>query len=614
MDIVTLDFETYYDKEYSLSKMTTEEYIRDDRFEIIGLAVKKNDKPTRWIQGEELTTRFLSHVDLSSCAILCHNTAFDGAILGWRFGVKPKLWLDTMCMARALHGTEKSVSLKAVAERYGVGAKGDEVTRALAKRLTDFSEEEIAKYAEYSRNDVDLTYEIFKLMFSGVVGNQFPRQEIQLIDRTLRMFIEPTLDLDLFLLEQHLEEIRERKDKLLRDANITDKKDLMSNNKFAELLISLGVEPPKKISPTTGKETFAFAKSDEAFKALQEHENDRVQSLVSARLGTKSTLEETRTERFISIGKRGLLPVPIRYYAAHTGRWGGQDKINLQNLPSRGPNAKKLKSSIIAPEGYTLIDADSAQIEARVLAWLAEQNDLVSQFANGEDVYIKMAARIYGCEEETVTKDQRFVGKTTILGAGYGMGGIKFQAQLKNFGFEIPVEEAKRIISIYRSINHSIDRLWKDAQFALEQMTHNGPVRFGRRGVLKVLPKENAIQLPSGLCIHYEDLKYEMTEEGSREYRYKVRRGRNRIYGGKVVENVCQAIARCIIGEQLLSIAERYKVVLTVHDSIVCCVKDEEVPEAQAYVEECMRKTPDWAAGLPIDCESGTGKSYGECE
>jgi DNA polymerase len=451
-------------------------------------------------------------------------------------------------------------------------------------------------------------------MFSGIVGNQFPQQELQLIDRTLRMFIEPTLDLDLFLLEQHLEEVRERKDKLLRDANITDKKDLMSNNKFAELLISLGVEPPRKISPTTGKETFAFAKSDEAFKALLEHDDDKVQSLVSARLGTKSTLEETRTERFISIGKRGLLPVPIRYYAAHTGRWGGQDKINLQNLPSRGLNAKKLKSSIIAPEGHTLIDADSAQIEARVLAWLAGQNDLVSQFANGEDVYIKMAARIYGCEEESVTKDQRFVGKTTILGAGYGMGGVKFQAQLKNFGFEIPVGEAKRIISIYRSVNHSIDRLWKDAQFTLEQMTHNGPVRFGRRGVLKVLPKENAIQLPSGLCIHYEDLKYEMTEEGSHEYRYKVRRGRNRIYGGKMVENVCQAIARCIIGEQLLSISERYKVVLTVHDSIVCCVKDEEVPEAQAYVEECMRKTPDWAAGLPIDCESGTGKSYGECE
>jgi len=233
------------------------------------------------------------------------------------------------------------------------------------------------------------------LMFSGIVGNQFPQQELQLIDRTLRMFIEPTLDLDLFLLEQHLEEVRERKDKLLRDANITDKKDLMSNNRFAELLTSLGVEPPKKISPTTGKETFAFAKSDEEFKALLEHDDDKVQSLVSARLGTKSTLEETRTERFISIGKRGLLPVPIRYYAAHTGRWGGQDKINLQNLPSRGQNAKKLKSSIIAPEGHTLIDADSAQIEARVLAWLAGQNDLVSQFANGEDgcTYIRLQRR-----------------------------------------------------------------------------------------------------------------------------------------------------------------------------------------------------------------------------
>ncbi len=615
MDVVTLDFETYYDKEYSLSKMTTEEYIRDDRFEIIGLAVKKNGGTTRWLQGEQLTTRFLSQVDLSSCAILCHNTAFDGAILSWRFGVQPKLWLDTMCMARALHGTEKSVSLKAVADRYGVGVKGDEVTRALAKRLTDFTEEEIAKYAEYSRNDVDLTYELFKLMFSGLLGNQFPRKELQLIDRTLRMFIEPTLDLDVFLLEQHLEEIRERKDKLLRDANITDKKDLMSNNKFADLLRSLGVEPPMKVSPTTGKDTFAFAKSDEAFKALQEHENDKVQSLVAARLGTKSTLEETRTERFISIGKRGLLPVPIRYYAAHTGRWGGQDKINLQNLPSRGPNAKKLKSSIIAPEGYTLIDADSSQIEARVLAWLAEQNDLVRQFANGEDVYKYMASSIYNATVEEITKDQRFVGKTTILGAGYGMGAPKFQAQLKNFGVEVSEKEARHIIDVYRSSFFKIKELWQGAKFMLDNMGSSTQYKIplGRAGVLEVLTKEKAIRLPSGLCIHYEDLQSGYTENGY-EFTYKVRRGRNRIYGGKVIENVCQALARCIIGEQLLNIADRYKVVLTVHDSIVCCVRDEEVSEAQTFIEACMRKAPDWAEGLPVDCESGTGKSYGECE
>ena len=217
---MTLDFETYYDRDYSLSKMTTEEYIRDDRFEVIGLAIKKENNPTKWVQGQERVESLLSHIDLSQYAILCHNTAFDGAILNWRYGVNPRLWLDTMCMARALHGVEKSVSLKAVAERYGVGVKGDEVVRALAKRLTDFTDTEIADYARYARNDVDLTHKIFNLM----ARNQFPRQELRLIDRTLRMFIEPTLDLDLFLLEQHLEEVRERKDKLLRDANIQTKK------------------------------------------------------------------------------------------------------------------------------------------------------------------------------------------------------------------------------------------------------------------------------------------------------------------------------------------------------------------------------------------------------
>ena len=391
------------------------------------------------------------------------------------------------------------------------------------------------------------------------------------------------------------------------------REELMSNPKFAVLLESLGVTPPTKVSARTGKDTFAFAKSDEGFKALADHEDERVRNLVAARLGTKSTLEETRTERFISISKRGPLPVPVRYYAAHTGRWGGDDKINLQNLPSRGPNGKKLKSSIIAPEGYTLVDADSSQIEARVLAWLAEQDDLVSQFANGEDVYIKMASSIYGIPEEAVTKNQRFIGKTTILGAGYGMGYMKFGAQLKTFGYEVPEAEAKDIISIYRETYPLIGDLWQAAQRCIVDMHSNKEFRFGRKRVLDVDVHANAIVLPSHLKMFYNDLS-STTENGRTEYDYKTREGRTRIYGGKVVENVCQAIARCIIGEQMLKIADRYRVVLTVHDSIVCCVRDAELTEARVYIESCMRETPSWAAGLPIDCESGMGKSYGECE
>jgi hypothetical protein len=606
VDIITLDFETYYAQDYTLSKGTTEEYIRSPRFEVIGVAVKVNDGPTEWFSGTHEETRaFLSRYDWANSFALAHNTMFDGAIMSWRFGIKPKVWLDTLCMARALHGVEVGGSLKAVAERYGVGEKGNEVVNAKNKRLADFTREELSRYASYCVNDVDLTRDVFKIMVE-----KFPKQELKLIDLTLRMFIDPVIDLDTGLLETHLDKIKDWKDELL-DKSGTTKEDLMSNPKFAELLKGLDVDPPMKISPTTGKETYAFAKTDEGFKALAEDEDVRVQALVAARLGNKSTLEETRTQRFIDISKRGLLPVPIRYYAAHTGRWGGDDKINLQNLPSRGPNAKALKRSIIAPEGHMIVEADSAQIEARVLAWLAEQEDLVTAFANKEDVYKKMASKIYGVQEEDVTKEQRFVGKTTILGAGYGMGAPKFQLQLKSFGTDIELHEAQRIIKIYREANDMISKLWKDANNSIKYMYQGSVLQFGRQGVLEVV--DGGVRLPSGLVMRYDDLRGEQDEKGV-EYTYKTRRGRTRIYGGKVIENVCQGIARCIIGEQMLKIAKRYRVVLTVHDSIACCVPYYEADYCKAYVEECMRWTPDWAKGLPVDCEAGIGVNYGDTE
>lgn len=608
MDLITVDFETYYSKDFSLSKMTTEEYIRSPYFQVIGVGVKVNNGGTEWASGtHEQLKEYLNEFDWDNAMVLAHNTMFDGAILSWIFDIHPRVYADTLCMGRAIHGVEVGGSLKALAERYKIGEKGTEVVNAMGLRLEDFPEDQLDRYGDYCVNDVELTYKLFTIM-----GKNFPKQELKLIDLTLRMFIEPVLELDLGLLEMHLEDVKDRKEKLLTQAGV-EKEELMSNQKFADLLTSLGVEPPTKISPTTGKETFAFAKSDEAFKALAEHENDTVQSLVAARLGTKSTLEETRTQRFIDIAKRGKLPVPVRYYAAHTGRWGGDDKINLQNLPSRGPNAKKLKSSIVAPEGHMIIDADSAQIEARVLAWLAGQDDLVDAFAKGEDVYIKMASKIYGKPEDQIEKQERFVGKTTILGAGYGMGAVKFQAQLKVFGTDMELDEARRVISIYRQANDKISQLWRDAQTMLTHLSRGDAFNFGRDGVLTVVPAATAIRLPSNLLMRYDDLRAEQTDKGY-QYDYKTRRGRNYIYGGKVVENVCQAIARCIIGEQMLKISKRYNVVLTVHDSIACCVPESEVEEAQGYIEQCMRWTPDWAEGLPINCESGVGKSYGECE
>ena len=608
MDLITLDFETYYDKDFSLRKITLENYIRDPRFEIVGVGIKVNNGDTEWASGthEELHD-YLHTFDWENSMVLAHNTMFDGAILSWLFNIRPRIWADTLCIARALHGVEVGGSLAALATRYGIGQKGTEVLDAMGLRRLDFSDEQLDSYGDYCINDVELTYMLFSKM-----GKGFPKKEMRIIDMTLRMFIDPILELDLPLLETHLGNVKQRKLDLIESSGVA-KTDLMSNPKFAKLLEAEGVEPPMKTSLTTGKQTYAFAKSDEAFKALQDHENPRVQSLVTSRLGTKSSLEETRTERFIGIASRGLLPVPVRYYAAHTGRWGGDDKINIQNLPSRGVNGKVLKKSIVAPEGYVLIDCDSSQIEARVLAWLAGQDDLVQAFANKEDVYIKMAARIYDIPESEVTAEQRFVGKTTILGAGYGMGAVRFAEQLKTFGTTMEPAEAKRVVQIYRDANWKIAQLWRSSQHMLVSMSRGDDFTYGANNIVHCRSRNGTagIKLPSGLWMKYADLDYEQGERGP-EFSYRTRRGRTRIYGGKVVENICQAIARCIMGDQMLAIAKKYKIALTVHDSVVCCVKESEVDEAREYIEACMNTTPAWADGLPITCESGIGKSYGE--
>ena len=608
MKLITIDFETYYSADIGFAKQTTEEYVRDPQFHVIGVAVKVDNEETQWASGthEELAT-WLNTFDWANSTALAHNAMFDGFILSHHFNIRPKFWVDTLCMGRAIHGVEVSGSLAALAERYGIGKKGTEVHNFKGYRRTDFSEAQLSAYGDYCINDVTMTHTLFEQM----IAQGFPKKELHVINQTLRMFTEPVLKLDATLLAEHLIDVQGRKEKLLAEVGI-DKEELMSNQKFAEVLRSLGVEPPMKVSPTTGKQTLALAKNDEEFKALADHADVRVQALVAARLGTKSTLEETRTQRFIGIASRGELPVPIKYYAAHTGRFGGDDKINLQNLPSRGANANKLKMSILAPDGYKIIDADSAQIEARVLAWLAGQEDLVRAFANKEDVYKKMASAIYGKAEADITKDERFVGKTTILGCGYGMGAVKFQAQLKTFGVDVSLDEARRIIDIYRKTNPAVTTLWRQAQAMLIAMSRAETSGLGRAGVLTVDPWQTAIKLPSGLLMRYNDLKYAEGEQGV-EFSYKTRYGRTRIYGGKVIENVCQAIARCIIAEQMLKIGKRYKVVLTVHDAIACVVPDAEVAEAQAYVEECMRWTPEWAAGLPVNCESGVGQSYGDC-
>jgi len=624
--IITIDFETYYDREYSLSKLTTERYIRDSRYETIGVAVQVGDAGVVWHPKPDVRDA-LAAINWEDALVVAQNTMFDGAIMKWHYGIDPLAWIDIMGMSRALFPHDKSHSLASQSARHHVGVKGEEVVNALGKRYADFTTAELARYGAYCINDVALTRTLFdKYMRMG-----FPKQELKLIDLTLRMFIDAALELDSPLLQLHLRDVQERKAQLLdrvqdllAEQGIPAKnkmqKALMSNERFAALLRVFDVEPPMKVSPTTGKETYAFAKTDEAFLALQEHEREEVQALVSSRLGVKSTIEETRTARFIDMATRGPLPVPLQYYGAATGRWSGKDSVNLQNLPSRGVGGKKLKQSIRAPEGYLLVDCDSSQIEARVLAWLAGQHDLVEAFAkNNEeklagvppaqhqhDVYKLMATKVYGVPMSQVDKTMRQVGKTVILGAGYGVGHVKLQTFLKTqAGVFVETSEAKRIIDVYRSANYAIKNLWKSAERALEALLYAQPMQVDTVGVVRVAPGRG-LTLPNGLSIQFPDLR--RTENG---FAYTSRGESVHIYGGKVVENFTQAIARCVVAEQALRVAKRYPVKLMVHDSVVALVPEDTAEDARQYIEECMRLVPKWAEGLPLACEAEIGKTYG---
>jgi DNA polymerase I-like protein with 3'-5' exonuclease and polymerase domains len=620
-NIICLDFETFYDTGFSLTRLTTEEYVRSPDFEVIGVGVKVNDDPAYWISGSrETLNKHLLSLPWKNSALLCHNTMFDASILAWFLNVYPKMYLDTLSMARALHGVDAGGSLAKLALRYNIGEKGTEVVEAKGKRKSDFTAQELERYGEYCKNDVELTRKLFNLM-----APKFQESEIKLIDLTLRMFINPVLYVDREILLQRIDDLREEKSQLLGslreklkcETEEEVRKKLASNKQFAALLTELGITPPTKTSPTTGKETYALAKNDEGFINLMESEDTFIQHLCAVRLGTKSTIEESRIKRFIDVGARnnGKLPIPLKYYGAHTGRWAGSDKVNFQNLPSRDKKKKTLKNAVIAPEGYMVINCDSSQIEARVLAWLAGQTDVVQAFTEGRDVYSEFATKIY---KKPISKDnpiERFVGKTCILGLGYGTGALKLQHTLKTQppGAVVTEDQAREMVNIYREENDKITDLWAECDTFLENLISWGNRKdyfIGKQECVSATPE--GILLPNNFYIRYPQIKKDMSETKTRII-YESRKGPVSIWGGSVVENIVQALARCVIGEQILLIAGKYRPALTVHDAIVCVVPEDEVEEAKDFIVECMNVCPDWAPGLPITCEAKYGRSYGDC-
>lgn len=616
--IVTLDFETYYDAAYSLSKITTEEYIRSPQFEVIGCSIwLPNAAAPVWHDSPEKVQRALHAIDWSTHALLAHNTAFDGTIAAWRYGVHAKLYLDTMSMAQPRFGFTTGVSLSSLAKALNLGEKGDEVVHALGKRRANFSPQELAAYGRYCSNDTVLCRRIFEHLLQLT-----PPKELALIDEALRCFIDPRLVLDRAMVQEHYDDVVAKKQanyiwagNLLGIEPEEVKTAIMSSDKLAQLFTEIGVDPPTKLSPTTGKVAYAFAKTDDDFLAMREHEDERVQLLVECRLGGKSTLAETRAARLLGVADRGPLPVYLKYYAAHPGRYGGGDALNLQNVPRGSP----LRDAMMAPPGHVVVVGDLSQIEARILVTIAGQQDAVQQFIDfdsgiGDDIYCIVASSFLGRKVTKADKQDRMLGKVIRLALGYGMGIPKLIVTARRAPYNLPLTEAVATAAHrwYRDVSPFVVQLWKNADTALRKLYAGEEYTFGHNGCIVV--KADGIHLPSGRVLRYPGLDMAQDERGRPQFSYLNRKKRVKIYGAKVVENICQSLAGSVGNDAWLRVRNHMKVVLQVHDELAAVVLEDQAEAACARLSAALSAPVSWLPGLPVACEVGYHQRYGQVE
>jgi DNA polymerase len=646
--ILTIDFETYWDsKTYTLTKMTTEEYIRHEDFLAFGFCAHILDsaEPTRWI-GRQDIPEFLAGIDWGRTAVLAHNAQFDISILSWNYSIKPAFIFDTLSMARALRGVEVGNSLAKLATDFGLPEKGRAVYSTDGVRVLGSMPDLENQLAEYCKHDVFLCEEIFRRLLPG-----YPRSELRLIDMTLQMYTQPLLVLDAELLSEAIDKERDQREALLARLDI-EESDLASNPKFAALIQGLGVVPPMKISKTTGKQALALAKNDAMFQALLNGDNEDVALLCEARLKVKSTGERTRAQRFLDIAGRGTLPVPLSYYGAITGRWTASkgSAINMQNL-KRG---SFLRKAVMAPEGYQLVVGDLSQIEPRVLAWLSDYTEMLDIFKAGGDPYAAFGAQMFNIPGMTKDShpDLRQSAKSALLGAGYGLGWAAFATQLltgflgappvrytrdfaKKLGVDLAYIErfvdwednvkrllsiprtcsvaallthsvaAKAIIDTYRRTAWPVVSFWDMCGSLIEKSLADGE----EVGYKCITFRKNEIVLPSGMSLRYPNLRRTKDDSGRPQWVYGP--DATKLYAGKITNNVTQGIARCVMTDGMLRVAKKYPIAGTVHDELIAVVPDEEVEFAKTWVLAQMTVEPKYLPGIPLNADGGAHRRYG---
>jgi DNA polymerase bacteriophage-type len=644
--LLFLDGETYYDDEYSLRQMTPAEYILDDKFELQMMGVKEGNSPPYIVDGPDFP-KWVAEAQASAknTATVTFNSLFDNSLMAWRFGYTPGLMIDALGMSRVCLGhCLDNLRLETVARHLRLGQKGDTLASVKGMRRAEIIRAGLwEKFCEYTLQDVHLTAGIFARLSPHI-----PEPERRLMDLVLRCTIEPGFCADKRLLLEHYTRVRDSKIDALADAqralfdagvmfpepNETFKKRLRSDAKLEELLELMGIEIEYKTTKA-GNVKPAFAKTDDFMIELEDHPEDAVRLAIAARLGLKSTLEETRSKRLLAIsvlpwerylgGKRAEppMPIPLRFWGAHTGRLSGDWKMNMQNLPSRG-DSTALRRSIKARSGTRVVKADLKQIECRMNAWFCGQLDLLDVFRRNGDPYSDLASDIFGRKiNRKLPSDvaEGFIGKTGELGLGYGCGHKRFFAMVKADAhkFKINLKDlwteqlAMTSVQTYRRKHARIESMWHTLGRIIETVwlvPGSKPVRVG-----PAIISYGRIDLPNGTAIHYDQPFRKVDEKGAIKYFYRYGKRVRRMHGPLMLENIVQALSRIVCMDAALRIATLgYPFKLQEHDALAWPVPENEVDKAKEIITKEMTVPPAWALTIPLGVDIGDGPNYGEAK
>lgn len=657
---IVTDFETYYDDVYTLRKLRTEEYIQDPRFQAHGVAVAYPTGKTEWVEGKDIPKWLKSYRKFTFVA---QNMYFDGLIWQLRYNHVAPFMVDTKLLANHVFGPAEvsgGNGLEDLAERLGFQPKG-KVEMFKGKRTEDLSPQEAMALKIYGTNDADLEFKVLHKLLPLISRPEF---ELWLMDHTLRTYITKPLPVladlassSIRKVQKHVEtrvnempkiefDFTYEKAKTVKKVRvktqhtikkIVDADVLASNPQFGQALLQLLKKHKIKVPMKYGKKgpIPALAKADEGFIALKGSENKAVRSLVIARLAKRSG--DTQVARLVALlktAKAGGFRIFLNYWGAHTGRWSGGSGLNPQNFPNPGRStddferevADLIRKVITPGKGNKFVAVDAANIEARVLAWWAEQQDLVDAFGDGTDVYSSFASETFGEEvRKPLPNDEkvkiirfkllRAAGKEAVLGLGYGMGAPKMELRMRSrpdvaplfASGDLSTDKCEVIVAAYRRKYKKIPELWNKVEAAFFK-AREGAQRMVN-GVLFGPGKKAGdvvITLPSGRELNYRNVRvgeHGKSRHGKKQWVFGHGAGR-KIYGGLLVENVVQAISRDILAEGIYAMeAAGYNVAYHVHDSIVCRTKTKDAKKCMNYCIEVLSEAPAWGKGMRLGAE-----------